>query len=89
MFANKILFSVIAPWFTKKPYSQQIRIYHNVPDLLLLESYLVTIVEVLGNIRKGKDFKTFFTVMNYGHGDIQVAHKIWKFVTDCFLLRSG
>ena len=42
------------------------------------------ILEVFSSIRNGKDFKTFFTVMNYGHGDIQVAHKICKFVTDCF-----
>ena len=46
-------------------------------------------LEVFGNIRNGKDFKTFFTVMNYGHGDIQVAHKICKFVTDCFSLQPG
>ena len=46
-------------------------------------------LKVFGNIRNGKDFKTFFTVMNYGHGDIQVAHKICKFVTDCFSLQPG
>ena len=46
-------------------------------------------LEVFGNIRICKDFKTFFTVMNYGHGDIQVAHKICKFVTDCFSLQPG
>ena len=46
-------------------------------------------LEVLGNIRNDKDFKTFFTVMNYGHGDIQVAHKTCKFVTDCFSLQPG
>ena len=46
-------------------------------------------LEVFGNIRNGQDFKTLFTVMNYGHGDIQVAHKICKFVTDCFSLQPG
>ena len=37
-------------------------------------------------IRNGRDFKTCFTVMNYGHGDIQL---LTKFVTYCFSLQPG
>ena len=45
-------------------------------------------LEIVG-IRNAKAFKTFLTVMNYGHGDTDVAHKVCIFVTDCISLQSG
>ena len=59
------------------------------PKFAVQRKALFDDLEVFGYIRNGKDFKTFFIVMNYGYGDIQFAHKICKFVTDCFLLQPG